>query len=305
MITRRHLTGAVVAAIALSAAGAAGAQSWKDKYKELVFSVVPAENASGVTERYAPFIAQLSKDLGVKVTFRVAQDYAAVIEGHKSGQIHIAEHGPSSYIRAWTVTNGGVEPFVTPSDANGNGGYYSVAFVRAGDAYKDINELKGKNLGLVDPNSTSGYNVPLYTLNKLGIDPQKFFAKVATTGSHENALIALKQGTVDVSFVWWNADDDSVLTRMVTKKMAAKEDFRLILKSDKIAGYPYAYNTNLPDDLKAAIRKSFFDLPNSNPEAFKKLYDGKTLKYLPVKHDDYLPALELQKFVDALRKKQG
>lgn len=303
MISRRNLILAGAALSSLAVAGAAEAQGWKDKYKELVFSVVPAENASGVTDRYAPFIEQLSKDLGVKVTFRVAQDYAAVIEGHKSGQIHIAEHGPSSYVRAWTVTNGGVEPFVTPSDANGNAGYYSVAFVRAGDPYKDIKDLQGKNLGLVDPNSTSGYNVPLYALNKLGIEPNKFFAKVQTTGSHENALIALKQGTVDVSFVWYNADDDSLLTRMVNKKMVAKEDFRLILKSDKIAGYPYVYNKALPEDLKAAIRKSFFDLPTSNPAAFKKLYDGKTLKYLPVKHDDYISTLELQKFVDALRKK--
>ena len=30
------------------------AQDWKAKYPELVFAIVPAENASGVTDRYAP-----------------------------------------------------------------------------------------------------------------------------------------------------------------------------------------------------------------------------------------------------------
>jgi phosphonate transport system substrate-binding protein len=79
--------------------------------------------------------------------------------------------------------------------------------------------LKGKNLGLVEPNSTSGNNMPRFTLNDLKINPEQFFDKVQFTGSHENAVLALAQGTVDVAANWWNADDDSNLTRMLTKGM--------------------------------------------------------------------------------------
>jgi len=57
---------------------------------------VPAENASGVTERWTPFVAHLSKELGVKVTLRIANDYAAVIEGQRAGNIHIASYGSAS-----------------------------------------------------------------------------------------------------------------------------------------------------------------------------------------------------------------
>ncbi len=60
MINRRTVI-AGVAALAFSAT-AASAQDWKAKYSELTFAVVPAENASGVTERWAPFISYLSKD---------------------------------------------------------------------------------------------------------------------------------------------------------------------------------------------------------------------------------------------------
>ncbi|MEH2605827.1 ABC-type phosphate/phosphonate transport system substrate-binding protein [Bradyrhizobium sp. AZCC 1588] len=31
------------------------AQSWKEKYPELVMALVPAENATGTLERYTPF----------------------------------------------------------------------------------------------------------------------------------------------------------------------------------------------------------------------------------------------------------
>ena len=79
MINRRIVI-AGAAALALSAT-AVSAQDWKTKYPELTFAVVPAENASGVTERWAPFISYLSKELGVKVNLRIANDYAAVIEG--------------------------------------------------------------------------------------------------------------------------------------------------------------------------------------------------------------------------------
>src|SRR5262245_39364653 len=69
---------------------AAAADDWKTKYKEIVFASIPAENASGVMERYQPFADYLAKELGVKVTVRVASDYTAVIEGQKAGNIHIA-----------------------------------------------------------------------------------------------------------------------------------------------------------------------------------------------------------------------
>ena len=98
MLTRRLALGAALAAA--SFAGAAHAQSWRSAYPELVFAVIPAENASGVTERYGPFIEYLSKELGAKVTLRIANDYAAVIEGQRNGSIHLAGYGPASYARA-------------------------------------------------------------------------------------------------------------------------------------------------------------------------------------------------------------
>lgn len=303
MLNRRTLLGAAAALAGLS--GLAQAQEWKSKYPELVFAIIPAENASGVTERYAPFVEYLSKALGTKVTLRIANDYAAVIEGQRAGNIHIAYYGPASYSRAYKVTNGGVEPFVTTVNADGSVGYYSVFYVKAQSPYRKIEDLKGKNLGLVDPNSTSGNNVPRFALDKMKIDPETFFGKVAFTGSHENAVLALNQGTVDVAANWWNSDTDSNLTRMVNKGMVKKDDFRIIYKSDVIQGSPYAYIASLPADLKQAIRQAFVDAPKKDKAAFDKLSDGKDKGFAEVSHKDYLSTLELIEFVDRLRRKKS
>jgi len=302
MLNRRYF---LVGATALVwGTGIASAADWKSKYPELTFAVVPAENASGVGDRYAMFMDYLSKQLGVPVKLRVANDYAAVIEGQRAGNIQIAYYGPASYSKAY-LTGVKTEPFVTTRNNDGAIGYYSVIYVKADSRYRDIKDLKGKTIGFVDPNSTSGYNAPRFYLHKAGIDVDSFFGKSIITGSHENGVIALDKGTVDCAANWWNADNDSNLTRMVTKGMAKKEDFRIIFKSDLLPGSPYAYLSDLPADLKKAIVVAFTEAPAKDKAAFDRLSDGKDKEFVPVAHKDYADTVEMIQYVDEMRKKKG
>ena len=288
-------------------------EDWKTKYPELVFAVVPAENASGVADRYAPFVDYLSKELGIKVTLRIANDYAAVIEGQRAGNIQIAYYGPASFARA-LVTGVKTEAFVIDVNSDGTKGYYSVFYVLAKSPYQKIEDLKGKNIGLVDPNSTSGNNMPRFKLNQMGIDPETFFDKVLFTGSHENAVLALSQGTVDVAANWWNNADDSNLTRMLNKNMLKnadgspmkKDDFRIILKSDLIINSPYAYLAELPADAEGGDHAR----PTSTPRrrTRRPSTSSRTAKTGPGSrstNEDYDKTIELIKFVDKLRKKKS
>ena len=309
MLTRRTLM--IGSAFALTA-GAARAQDWKAKYPELVFAVIPEENASGVVDRWTPFVDYLSREIGTKVTLRVANDYAAVIEGQRAGNIHIAYYGPASFARARII---GVKTDAFAIDVNGDGskGYYSVFYVLAKSPYQKIEDLNGKAMAFVDPNSTSGNNMPRFVLDRMGIDPDKFFAKTVFAGSHENAVLALAQGTVDVAANWWNAPDDFNLTRMLNKGMLknadgspmTKGDFRIILKSDMIINSPYAYLSDLPDDLKAAISRAFLEAAAKDKADYDRLSDGKNQPWQPITDADYDKTIELVKFVDELRKKKS
>src|SRR6201992_400996 len=301
MLNRRHFISAGALVLAF-AASAAHADDWKSKYKELTFAVVPAENASGVSDRYAPFLAYLTKELGVPVKLRIANDYAAVIEGQRAGNIQIGFYGPASYATAY-MTGVQNEPFVTTRHQDGTVGYYSVSYVKADGPYKDIKDLKGKTIGFVDPNSTSGYNAPRFFLHKNGIDADAFFSKSIITGRHENGVIALDKGTVDCAADWWNSDTDSNLTRMVAKGMAKKEDFRVIFKSGLLAGSAYSYLSDLPADLKQAIVKAFMEAPAKDKAAFAKLSDGKDKEFVAVTHKDYQDTVDMIQYVNDMRKK--
>src|SRR6516225_3417397 len=262
MTTRRTILAALAVTTLALCSGASRAEDWHAKYPELVFAVVPEENASGVIDRWTPFVDYLSREIGTKVTLRVANDYAAVIEGQRAGNIHIAYYGPASFARA-RIIGVKTDAFAIDVNSDGSKGYYSVFYVLAKSPYQKIEDLKGKAMGFVDPNSTSGNNMPRFVLDRMGIDPDQYFSKTVFAGSHENAVLALAQGTVDVAANWWNAPDDSNLTRMLNKGMLknadgspmTKDDFRVILKSDIIINSPYAYLSDLPDDLKAAIAK--------------------------------------------------
>lgn len=308
MIRRRT----ILAGLAGTAvAPAAMAQSWKSSYPELVYAVIPAENASGVVNRFKPFTDYLTHVLGTQVTLRTANDYAAVIEGQRAGNIHIGYYGPASFSRA-RMTGVQTDAFVIDVNSDGSKGYYSVFYARADSPYHDVKDLKGKNLGLVDPNSTSGYNMPLYTLSKLGIeDANAYFGKVLVTGSHENAVVAVADKTVDVGANWWNSDTDSNLTRMLNKGMVKnpdgsvmkRDDFRIILKSDLIINSPHAMLSSLPPDLKTAIRNAFLNAATADKAAFERLSDGKNLPWQPIDNAAYNETIKMVAFVDRLRRK--
>jgi phosphonate transport system substrate-binding protein len=202
------------------------------------------------------------------------------------------------------------EPLVVARHDTGVAGYYSVIYVRADSPYKDIADLKGKAIALVDPNSTSGNNAPRFFLNRAGYNVDTFFGKNFFAGSHENAVLALAQGTADAAANFWNSDNDSNLTRMLAKgivkdadgKSLKKEDFRIVFKSDFLPESPIAALTSLPADLKAALKQALLDMPKKDKAAFDKLSDGKDIEFIPISKHDYEPIIAMLKFNDQARK---
>lgn len=291
-------------ALGLLLAAPAKAQDWKAKYPELVVAASPAENPTAAVTRWTPVAEYLSKELGVKVIVRPANDYAAVIEGQRSGHIHVAHYGGAGYARA-AITGVKTEPFLIEVNHDGSKGYYSVFYVKKGSPYQAITDLKDKNLALVDPNSTSGNSVPRFELHKMGITPETYFKRVFYAGSHENSVLALHQGTVEAAADSWTNDTDSNLMRMSRKGMVKYDDFRFVHKSELIMNPLLAYLSALPDDLKAAIKKAFLELPVKSRALFDGLSDGQKRPWEPTDRAAYEPTIELIKFVDELRKKKS
>ncbi|MEJ0011755.1 MAG: phosphonate ABC transporter substrate-binding protein [Bauldia sp.] len=311
MFNRRTVLGAAAFAAVALAGGlqAAVAADWKTQYPELTFAVIPNENASTTLDRYTPLADYLGKELGVPVKVQVANDYAAVIEAQRAGNAQIAFYGPASYARA-VITGVATEPVIVQRHETGLTGYYSVIYVAKDSPYQKIEDLKGKKLALVDPNSTSGNQAPRFFLHEAGVDVDTFFGQTIFAGSHDNAALALAQGTVDAAANSWNSDTDSNVTRMVTKhllkdasgKELTYQDFRIIFKSPLLFEGPFAVLSSLPQDLKDAIKTAFLEMPKKDKVAFDNLSDGHDIEFVATQASDYDAIVGMVKFNDAQHK---
>ena len=267
---------------------------WRAQYPEITLSEISSENEADRIARVEPFIAYLEKELGVKVKFHVTSDYAGTIEGMKAKKVQLARFGSKSYAEAWIVTHGNVEPLVVGVDNYDSTGYHSVIVVLNDSPYKSVDDLKGKNFGFADPNSTSGFLVPTFFLRKAGKDPDEFFGTTGFSGSHENGVLALKKGTFDAVPTWWNNDSYNNLSRMAGKGMINIDDYRIVWKSPLIPSGPYACLADLPQEMKDDLRQALLDLPKKDPELFKAYTSGGSKGYIAVKHERWQDIIDMR-----------
>ena len=285
-LTRRSLLAGAAALVALGVVRA-DAADWRADYPTLTLGVITSENEADRVMRYKPIREYFEKTLGVKVEWRTATDYAGIIEGVRAGKIQIARFGPASYAKAWMVTHGAVEPLVGELDLDGNFGYHSVVVVKTDSSYKTIDDLKGKKLAFADPNSTSGHQAPRYFLGEAGCDADTFFGSTGFSGSHENSVMAVLNGTYDAAATWWRDENRSNPNRMAEKGMIPQGSWRVIWKSPKLPSSPWAMSTKLPEQMRHDVQQALYKMKDDSPTAWKSLTDGKASGYKLTTHKDY------------------
>jgi phosphonate transport system substrate-binding protein len=264
MRTLRLLTLSVLAALVLSGPALAADPSWP---KEITFALLSTENAAEITRRWGPILAQLEKDLGVKVKSVSATDYRGSIEALKFKKAEIGHLGPKSYVEASNNNYANVEPVAQLRLANGSLGYRSCLIVHADSDIFSPEDMTGKTFAFNDPNSTSGYLVPsAFFMMEMGIDPKKSFSKVTFSGSHEASILAVANKKVEVAST--NLPDLQQLTR---EGKVPRGGLRVIWVSKLIPNDPIVVRKDLPANLKSAIQESLVSMKDRNPEAFKEI----------------------------------
>jgi len=260
----RSLTLAALGLLALASTAPAADPSWP---KELTFALLSTENASEITRRWGPILAQLEKDLGVKVKSVTATDYRGSIEALKFRKAEIGHLGPKSYVEASNNNYANVEPVAQLRLANGSLGYRSCLIVHADSDVFGPEDLAGKTFAFNDPNSTSGYLVPsTFFMTEMNVDPKKLFSKVTFSGSHEASILAVANKKVEVAST--NLPDLQQLTR---ENKIPRGGLRVIWVSKLIPNDPIVVRKDLPASLRSAIQESLVTMRERNPEVFKEI----------------------------------
>jgi phosphonate transport system substrate-binding protein len=237
----------MLTALALTAATVAGASD----IKELNFGIIATEKAAAMKQMWEPFLEDMSKSVGIKVTGFYATDYAGVIEAQRFNKVHIAWYGNKAAIDAVDRAQG--EVFAQFVDLDGTPGYYSYLITHKDSSIKTLDQVlkngKDYTFGIGDPSSTSGTLVPTYyvfSLNKL--DPKTHF-KVMRSSNHEGNFLAVLNKQVDV------ATSNSEMTGAIKEKAPEKlEQIRILWTSPLIPRDPLVWRKDLPSDVKKKVQ---------------------------------------------------
>jgi phosphonate transport system substrate-binding protein len=249
-------------------------------------------------------IDKLPAALGVKeVQLFPAADYDGTIQGLLGGTLDIAGLGASGYAAVYLQNPDAVEPFITNVQTDGSTGYYSIALARKDSGITDITQAKGKRLGYADPDSTSGYLVPLTSLPAtIGAKPDEFFGSTDFGGGHENLVLALLDGKFDVVTTFGSGVGEfsegytsGNIRTMVEKGLLDMEDVVEVWRSPLIPNGPTVMRKDLPEDLKAKIVAFYTALPTEDYECFRGIENGDFKGYTPVTVDFYQPIIDARK----------
>jgi phosphonate transport system substrate-binding protein len=146
--------------------------------------------------------------------------------------------------------------------------------------------------------------IPSYYLRKQGFAPDTFFGKTGFSGSHENGILAVVNGTYDAAATWWNDESFGNISRMEEKGMIPKGAIRIIWKSPRLPGDPvWVVHKDLPDQMKADIKAALLSMPSASPEAWKDLVGDTSSALKEVSHKDYEDMIQIRQ--ENLKQRKG
>ena len=253
---------AMLAVLVIVTPGWAADPSWP---KTMTFTIMATENPAEVTRRWGPVLAQLEADLGVQV-LPVVADFRSIVGVWKSRTAELGHLMPKAYVEA-TADKADVVPVAQFQLPNGSLGFRACLIVHADSGVFSPEDMAGKTFAFNDPGSTSGYLVPaVFFMSEMGIDPDRHFAKVTFTGSHEASIHAVATKHVEIAST--NLVD---LQRAMLKDPALRATLRVIWVSRLIPNDPIVVRKDLPASLRQAIQRSLLTMRARKPEVFKEL----------------------------------
>ncbi len=250
-LTRRTL---VAGTTALAAAPWLGLSLPARASNVLTVGLIPSEDSRAMIANSQAMMDMLSKSLGMPVRPFVAADYNGVIEALRSKRLDVAYLGPFSYVLGTTVAD--IEAFaVAETKKAGRTFYHSLVIAHKDSGIKSVADLKGRTFAFVDPSSTSGHLFPKAGLIKAGFNPDKDFARVIFSGSHDSNAVAVQNKKVDAVAI-----ADRILDAAINKGLAKREDLVVVWKSDPIPESPTVWRRDLDPELKKRIQAAFLDV---------------------------------------------
>jgi phosphonate transport system substrate-binding protein len=237
----------------LAACGKSGAPSPPPPAAEVRFSVLSTESTQTMGQYWAPILADMQKETGLKVTPYFSNNYTLLVEALRFKKSDAGWFSNQSGLEA--VRRGGGEVFARTFGPAGVDGYTSVLIVGAKSGLTLDRVLAcGKRLtfGLGDVLSTSGTLAPMtYLFAPRDIRPADCFKQVRSA-SHGANLAAVANGQIDVAT---NNSTSLMLNERNGGDLYKK--VKVIWRSPILPEDPIIWRKDLAPEIKEKLRQFF------------------------------------------------
>jgi phosphonate transport system substrate-binding protein len=232
----------------------------------IVMSFVPSGDTQEIIASGDQLAEMITEKTGLEIVANVGTDFAAVREAMGAGKAHIGWLNTFNYVLAnekYDVDVGLV------TERFGSTSYKGQFNVRADSGITTLEDIKGKVMCWVDPNSTSGYIIPRIMLAANGIDPDADFSQTIEAGSHNNSITAVYNGDCDVGVSYADArssiEDDFPDVKEVVAVLATTTD----IPNDSVS-----FAKDFPADMREQIVNALLEISASDEgkEALNNLY---------------------------------
>ena len=269
-----------------------------------VFTIAYAPNESNTEAADARngLAEDLGAVLGCEVEEIQASDYNAIIEALRTGSADMAYMG--SQALALGVERTDLEPIVMKAEDGDpeKAIYHSVFITNAANTdINSIEDIKGRTMAFVDPDSTSGNLVPTAEIIQAfpddGLNSDMlhtngdFFEAVSFSGSHQAGLQAVVKGDVDVAPI-----SDQILASEIANGNAAESDIKIIHESGAIPAEAMV----VAEHVDQATRDKLTEFLTSydNEQYFTDVIKVPGARFIECDMSDYEEIIELNKIIN-------
>lgn len=237
----------------------------------IVMSFVPSGDTQEIIASGDELAAMLKAKTGLEFEANVGTDFAAVREAMGAGQAHIGWLNTFNYVLA--NEQYGVDVALA-TQRFGSTTYRGQIIVRADSGIETIEDLKGKVMCWVDPNSTSGYIIPRIHLLANGVDPDSDFAQTVEAGSHNNVVVQVYNGDCDAGATYDDARSSIEEDFPDVEEQVAILDYTTDIPNDTVA-----FIQDFPEDMRDEIVTALLEIAatEEGQEALNTLYSIEAL----------------------------
>ncbi|MEZ5740111.1 MAG: phosphate/phosphite/phosphonate ABC transporter substrate-binding protein [Burkholderiaceae bacterium] len=217
----------------------------------LIFAYTPVEDPAVYAKVWDGFLKNMEKVTGKRVQFFPVQSNAAQIEAMRAGRLHIAGFNTGSNPIA--VACAGFSPFAMMAAADDSFGYEMEIITYPGSGIESMADLKGRKIAFTAQTSNSGFKAPSAILKseyqlESGRDYEPLFS-----GKHDNSVLGVANKDYPAAAI-----ANSVMARMIDRKVIKADQIKSIYKSQTFPTTGYGTVYNLKPELTAKIREAFF-----------------------------------------------